>query len=72
MATEIELLKANIPRLEKKFGANNPFVELLKAQLAFLQNKTEPQPQSEQHHPGAVNFQSSQFRKSSKVSNKQW
>jgi len=39
MISEIDLLREDIPRLEKKFGAGNPFVEVLKAQLALLQNQ---------------------------------
>jgi hypothetical protein len=45
MITEIDLLSKNIPRLEKKFGRSNPFVELLKKQLTFLQNQKKQQPQ---------------------------
>jgi hypothetical protein len=39
MITEIDLLRKDIPRLEKKFGSANVFVELLKKQLTFLQNQ---------------------------------
>jgi len=39
MITEIGLLRTDIPRLEKKFGSTNPFVELLKKQLTFLQSQ---------------------------------
>jgi hypothetical protein len=42
---EIDLLKKDIPRLEKKFGSHNAFVELLKKQLAFLQNQRKQMPQ---------------------------
>ena len=45
MVSEIDLLREDIPRLEKKFGVDNPFVEVLKAQLASLQNQTKQQPQ---------------------------
>lgn len=38
MISEIDLLREDIPRLEQKFGANHLFVEVLKAQLASLQN----------------------------------
>ena len=68
MVSEIDLLREDIPRLEKKFGVDNPFVEVLKAQLASLQNQTEQQPQREQHHLGVVNFKRSQIRKSAKQS----
>ena len=44
MVSEIELLRADISRLEKKFGVDNLFVDVLKAQLASLQNQTEQQP----------------------------
>lgn len=46
MITEIDLLEEEIPRLEIKFGRTNAFVELLKAQLAFLQNQTKHQTQN--------------------------
>ena len=70
MVTEIDLLTEDIPRLEKKFGAGNPFVELLKAQLAYLQNQTVHQPQKEQHHRGVVSFKKSHIRKRNETSNK--
>jgi hypothetical protein len=38
MISEIDLLREDIPRLEEKFGTDNLFVEVLKAQLAALQN----------------------------------
>ena len=60
MVSELDLLKEDIPRLEKKFGVNDPFVEVLKAQLTSLQNQTEQQPQREQHHLEVVNFKRSQ------------
>ena len=41
MISEIDLLRADIPRLEQKFGAGDPFVEVLKAQLALLLNEKE-------------------------------
>ncbi len=66
MVSEIELLRADIPRLEKKFGVDNPFVEVLKAQLASLQNQTEQQPQRERYRLGFVNFRRPQSRKSAK------
>lgn len=42
MISEIDLLKKEIPRLERKFGRANAFVELLKSHLVFLQNQTKP------------------------------
>jgi hypothetical protein len=50
MITEIDLLKEEIPRLEIKFGRTNAFVELLKAQLVFLQNQTKHQAQNKPYH----------------------
>ena len=50
MISEIDLLKKEIPRLELKFGRANAFVELLKAQLAFLQNQTKPVVQNDPLH----------------------
>jgi len=67
MISEIDLLRQDIPRLEKKFGACNPFVGFLKAQLASLQNKREQQPQRKQYNLGFVNFKMSQTRKKMKV-----
>jgi hypothetical protein len=50
MISEIDLLKKEIPRLELKFGRANAFVELLKAQLAFLQNQAKPVAQNDPLH----------------------
>jgi len=63
MITEIDLLKQDIPRLEKKFGADNPFVEVLKAQLAALQNKAEQLTKRDKFHQGVVKFKRSQILK---------
>jgi hypothetical protein len=63
MVSEIDLLREDIPRLEKKFGVGNPFVEVLKAQLASLQRQTEQKPQRGQYHGWVVNFKRSQIRK---------
>jgi hypothetical protein len=63
MISEIDLLREDIPRLEQKFGANNPFVGVLKAQLALLQNERRQQPQREQYHQWFVNFKRFQIRK---------
>ncbi len=58
MISEIDLLREDIPRLEKKFGVNNSFVEVLKAQLASLQNQNRQQPLRRRHHLGNVKFKS--------------
>ncbi len=50
MISEIDLLREDLPRLEMKFGADNPFVEVLKAELASLQNQTQQQPQKRHSH----------------------
>jgi hypothetical protein len=63
MISEIVLLRDDIPRLEKTFGVDNPFVVVLKAQLASLQNKTEQQPQRRLYHMGVVNVKMSQIWK---------
>lgn len=63
MVSEIDLLREDIPRLEKKFGVGNPFVEVLKAQLASLQSQTEQKPQRGQYDSGVVNFKRFQIRK---------
>jgi hypothetical protein len=49
MATELELLRKDIPRLEKKFGSHNPFVQLLRSQASYLQNKSMSQSDKRQH-----------------------
>ena len=54
MISEIDLLKKDIPRLERKFGVDNPFVEVLKAQLASLQNQTEQLAKKEQFNSNRV------------------
>jgi hypothetical protein len=70
MITEIDLLREDIPRLEKKFGRDNPFVELLRVQLDFLQNQTAQQPLREQRHMGVVNFIKARIQKREKTSHK--
>lgn len=62
MTTEIELLREDIPRLEKKFGRDNPFVQLLKAQLAFLQNQTVPGASGELKHLGFIDVLKTKIR----------
>lgn len=54
MISEIDLLKEEIPRLEIKFGRTNTFVELLKAQLVFLQNQTKQPLKKPRHRPSGV------------------
>jgi hypothetical protein len=56
MVSEIDLLRKDIPRLEKKFGVDNPFVKVLKAQLALLQNQRKQQLQRVRYHRWLVNF----------------
>jgi hypothetical protein len=56
MISEIDLLLEDIPRLERKFGANNPFVAVLKAHLKSLQNQTKPQPRTTPYYRRLVNF----------------
>jgi len=63
MVSEINLLREDIPRLEKKFGVDNPFVEVLNAQLASLQNQRKQQPQRARYHRGFVNFKRFQSQK---------
>lgn len=50
MITEIDLLEKEIPRLELKFGRTNAFVELLKAQLAYLQKQAKHRTQRRSRH----------------------
>ena len=68
MISEIDLLKENLPRLKMRFGVDDPFVEVLKAQLASLQNQTEHQRKNEQYRWGVVNFIRSQIWKINKSS----
>jgi hypothetical protein len=63
MISEIDLLREDIPRLEQKFGANDPFVGVLKAQLTLLQNERKQQPQRGRYHRWLVNFKRLQFGK---------
>jgi hypothetical protein len=63
MVSEIDLLKEDIPRLEWKFGRNDPFVEVLKAQLALLQNQRKQQLQGGRFHRKFLNFKRFQKRK---------
>ena len=71
MISEIDLLKVDIPRLERKFGVDNPFVEVLKAQLASLQNQTEQTATEGKVSSGVVNFISSQIWKRNESSDNQ-
>jgi hypothetical protein len=71
MVSEIDLLRADIPRLEQKFGAGNPFVEVLKAQLALLQNERKQQPRRGRYHRWFVNFKRFQIRKRNESSGNQ-
>ena len=56
MVSEIDLLREDIPRLEKKFGVDNPFVGVLRAHLVLLQNQTKQKPQRGHYHLRYVNF----------------
>ena len=56
MISEIDLLRDDIPRLEEKFGADNPFVEVLKAHLAELQNNGNGQPSTRKPRNGFENL----------------
>ena len=71
MVSEIDLLKEDIPRLEKTFGVNNSFVKVLKAQLASLQNKTVQQLQRVRNHPGLLNSKRSRSWKRNESSDNQ-
>ena len=63
MISEIDLLRADIPRLEQKFGAGDSFVGVLKAQLALLQHQRKQKLQRIRHHKGVVEFKRFQIRK---------
>ena len=56
MISEIDLLRADIPRLEQKFGEGDAFVGVLKAHLALLQNERRQPPPRGRHHRWLVNF----------------
>ncbi len=62
MISEIDLLRKDIPRLEKTFGINNAFVKVLKAQLALLQNQMKQMPKL-RRHLSLVNFKKLQAQK---------
>jgi hypothetical protein len=62
MISEIDLLKNDIPRLEQKFGVDNPFVEVLKAQLASLQNQLKQKLNRGRYHRRFANFRRFQIR----------
>lgn len=68
MISEIDLLKADIPRLEQKFGAGNPFVGVLRAQLALLQKERKRKPRRGPYHRWLVNFKRFQIRKNNESS----
>ena len=70
MISEIDLLREDIPRLEEKFGADNLFVEVLKAQLALLQDPAAQSRQKGQLHPGFLDFMRSFIFKKSAASTK--
>jgi len=44
MASQLELLKAKLPRLEAKFGPENPFVQGLKMQIATFEKPRSENP----------------------------
>jgi hypothetical protein len=56
MISEIDLLREDIPGLERRFGASNLFVEVLKAQLVALQNPGEQKFPKEPFHAGFLNY----------------
>ena len=56
MISKIDLLRADISRLEQKFGAGDAFVGVLKAQLALLQHEKRQQPPRGRYHRWLVNF----------------
>jgi len=44
MASQLELLKAKLPKLEAEFGAGNPYVQGLKMQIAMLEKPRSENP----------------------------
>jgi len=44
MASQLELLKAKLPKLEAEFGAGNPYVQGLKMRLAMLEKPRSENP----------------------------
>ena len=62
MISEIDLLREDIPRLEKTFGINNAFVKVLKAQLVMLQNQIKQMPKR-RRHLGIARFKKLQIQK---------
>ncbi|MEC4750386.1 hypothetical protein [Methylomicrobium sp. Wu6] len=56
MVSELDLLRKDIPRLEQQFGADSLFVEVLKAQLASMENQTKQPTQGEKKRREFGNF----------------
>jgi hypothetical protein len=56
MILEIDLLQEDIPRLEQKFGAHDPFVAVLKAHLKSLQDQVKLPPQTKTHYRRLIDF----------------
>ena len=71
MTSEIDLLQEDIPRLERKFGVDNLFVEVLKAQLTLSQNKREQQRQRDWYHRRLVNLKRFQIRRENESTDQQ-
>ena len=71
MISDIDLLQEDIPRLERKFGVGNLFVEVLKAQLTLLQNKREQQRQRDWYHRRLVNLKRFQIRRENESTDQQ-
>lgn len=71
MISEIDLLRKDIPRLELTLGMDNPFVEVLKAQLASLQNQRKRQPRRGRYHRWLENFKRLRIRKRNESSGNQ-
>ena len=71
MISEIDLLREDIPRLERKFGVDNLFVEVLKAQLMLLQNKREQQRQKAWYHRRLINLKRFQIRRKNESTDQQ-
>lgn len=51
MPSQLELLKEKVPKLDAEFGAENPYVLGLKAQIAKLEKPTADNP-SQTHGAG--------------------
>lgn len=66
MVSDLNLVQDDTTRMEQKFGVDDPFGGVLKAQSVSLKNQTTPQRQRKLYHRGLVNFLRFQSRRRKK------